>query len=84
MLLLSTVSVLELYSMTMTRTKQGYKGSKAGLYKCDNCGKGYTLSHVLSRHKWKCKGLREIICQVCQARFYRMDSFKKHMGRHGL
>ncbi|CAL1545051.1 unnamed protein product [Lymnaea stagnalis] len=57
--------------------------NKSWGYKCDNCGKVYTLSHVLSRHKWKCKGLREILCQICNAKFYRMDHLKKHMFRHG-
>ncbi|CAG5117065.1 unnamed protein product, partial [Candidula unifasciata] len=51
-------------------------------YTCDNCGKSYTLSHVLSRHRWKCQGLRVINCNVCQASFYRMDHLKKHMLRH--
>ncbi|CAL1545050.1 unnamed protein product, partial [Lymnaea stagnalis] len=55
---------------------------KTGGHKCDNCGKVYTLPHALSRHTWKCKGLREIDCQICHARFYRMDHLKKHMLRH--
>uniref|UniRef100_A0A0B7B453 C2H2-type domain-containing protein n=1 Tax=Arion vulgaris TaxID=1028688 RepID=A0A0B7B453_9EUPU len=75
----------DIVQMAIRRRPQfGTKSETPKGYKCDNCGKSYTLSHVLSRHKWKCKGLRVITCHVCQASFYRLDHLKKHMLRHGV
>lgn len=52
---------------------------------CDRCGKCYTYSYTLKRHKWKCLGLRHLECEICGRVNHRLDYHKAHMLRvHGL
>lgn len=51
---------------------------------CKACGRGYKYAHCLSRHQWKCLGLRSMKCHVCSAQFHRMDHLRIHLRRHSL
>ncbi|KAK7481217.1 hypothetical protein BaRGS_00027477 [Batillaria attramentaria] len=52
---------------------------------CDNCGKLFTYKRSLSRHRWKCVGLRTLHCHVCDHVSYRPDHHKRHLSKaHGI
>ncbi|KAK7481210.1 hypothetical protein BaRGS_00027470 [Batillaria attramentaria] len=52
---------------------------------CDKCGKRYTYSYTLHRHRWKCLGLRRLQCDICGHISYRLDYHKGHLRRvHGI
>lgn len=52
---------------------------------CSNCGKSFSYSRSLKRHKWRCLGLRCLSCHVCGHVSHRLDLHKGHMSKiHGI
>ena len=48
------------------------------VYQCCKCKKTYLNRSHLSRHKLACLGVRNFICDVCEADFTRKNSLNKH------
>ena len=51
-------------------------------FSCDYCGKSYSTTKILHRHKQSHKGGKNIVCPVCQMAFFRKDELKSHSNKH--
>lgn len=50
-------------------------------YPCRNCGKRYRLRTAMFRHRKKCEGNYDLVCCLCEQRFYRRDRYNEHFLR---
>lgn len=58
--------------------------AKASLF-CSTCRQSFVHVQSLNRHKWKCQGLRMLVCPQCNYVTHRMDSYCIHMRtKHGV
>ena len=69
-------------SNLQTHVKRIHTGDKS--YKCDVCGKKYSISSDLQAHKLShtYKEFKSHKCDVCHQSFYRLDTFRKHQHLH--
>lgn len=49
-------------------------------YLCRNCGKKFSYSHSMMRHRRKCEGTYHLTCGFCGKRFHRRDLYADHLA----
>lgn len=59
-------------------------GEKPFVCAWDGCGRQFSRSDELSRHKRTHTGEKKFACSVCGRRFMRSDHLTKHVRRHIL
>ena len=57
-------------------------GEKPFVCQWPECGRTFSRSDELSRHKRTHTGEKKFACDVCARRFMRSDHLTKHMRRH--
>jgi len=63
-------------------TKQKAKSRNDGANQCSQCGKGFSSSSALAKHKLIHSDERRYVCQLCSKGFKRQDHLNGHMITH--
>lgn len=59
-----------------------FAGERPFICMWEGCGRRFSRSDELSRHKRTHTGEKRFICSVCDRRFMRSDHLTKHVKRH--
>ncbi|PVD29681.1 hypothetical protein C0Q70_08936 [Pomacea canaliculata] len=73
----SEASVLRQFVRPALPRETAYEGAC-----CPVCGKAFTKSFNMIRHRRKCEGRFHLQCPHCGRKFYRRDKYNIHLARH--
>lgn len=68
------------WSKDLSGIGSGALDSSQKKFRCSVCGVQFSHHHSLLRHKWKCEGTRNFVCDKCGHVTYRSDHHKLHLN----
>ncbi|CAG2108649.1 unnamed protein product [Medioppia subpectinata] len=81
-LVLTSGPSLPLTNPTTNLNDRHTSGEKPFVCLWESCGRQFSRSDELSRHKRTHTGEKKFVCSVCERRFMRSDHLTKHVKRH--
>ncbi|KAK7481227.1 hypothetical protein BaRGS_00027487 [Batillaria attramentaria] len=62
-----------------------YRDFSGGSRRCRNCGKTFTYTHNMVRHRRKCEGKCHLQCPLCGQQYNRRDHYYVHLlNKHNV